>query len=158
MTEFIDEEVLIALRRILRAIAMQSKQLQQKFGITIPQLLILKALDQAGLLSVGALSKKVNLSQATVTAIIDRLEKRNFVVRKRSDTDRRCVHVSVTEQSRNVLKEAPSPIQEQFKKSFSDLENWEQTLILSSLQRIAHMMDVANLPAAPLLYEDTLSE
>lgn len=148
------EEVLISLRKILRAISMQSRQLSSKCGITTPQLLVLKALNASGTMSVGALSQKVTLSQATVTAIIDRLEKRQLVQRERSSIDRRRVYVSLTEEGQVMQQQAPSPIQESFSRAFAGLEDWEQTLILSTLQRIAGMMNATDLPAAPLLVED----
>ncbi len=42
-------------------------------------------------------------------------------------------------------------MQQSFINKFSQLENWEQTLVLSSLQRVAEMMNAADLDAAPLL-------
>jgi len=148
------EEVLIALRRIVRAIAIQSKQLASQCGITTPQLLVLRLLKKEGELAIGGISKGVHLSQATVTAIVDRLERRGFVARQRSSTDRRRVMVAITDDGVDILKGAPSPIQESFTKSFSKLKEWEQTLVLSTLQRVADMMDATDLGAAPMLVED----
>jgi hypothetical protein len=48
-------------------------------GLAGPQALILKAL-QAGSLSAGELAARVNLSQATVTDILNRLEQRGLVI------------------------------------------------------------------------------
>ncbi|MCB1136759.1 MAG: MarR family transcriptional regulator, partial [Chlamydiia bacterium] len=65
------------------------------------------------------------------------------------------VQVSLTPAAEEVLERAPSPIQESFANAFSRLETWEQTLILSSLQRVAAMMDATDLPAGPLLVDDS---
>lgn len=154
MTDQMCEEVLIVLRKILRAISMNSKQLSSKCGITTPQLLVIKALKRLGPVSIGTLSREVTLSQATVTAIVDRLEKKDLVKRERSDVDRRRVNVSLTQTGEVMLQKAPSPIQESFARVFSGLEDWEQTLILSSLQRIAGMMNATDLSAAPVLVGD----
>lgn len=148
------EEVLVVLRKIIRAISLQSKQIQQTFGITTPQLFVLRALKEFGSITVGGISKEVNLSQATVTAIIDRLEKKNYVKRERSSSDRRKVYVNLTDLGIATINNAPSPLQEQFTESFSNLKEWEQTLILSSLQRVADMMGALKLHASPLLTED----
>jgi DNA-binding MarR family transcriptional regulator len=150
------EEVLITLRKIVRAISLQSKQLVQLSGITTPQLLVMRAINRNGPISIGVLSKEVSLSQATVTAIIDRLEKKGLVKRERSKKDKRRVNVEMTPQGLSTLETAPSPIQESFSQSFSRLEEWEQKLILSTLQRVAMMMDATDLPAAPVLVEDLL--
>ncbi len=148
------EQVLMVLRQILRAISMQSRFLAQSYGITMPQLIVMRALGSKGALSIGALSREVSLSQATVTAIIDRLERKLIVSRQRSSSDRRRVLVDLTERGNQTLLEAPSPIQEAFDIEFSHLEPWEQTQILATLQRVAQMMQAENLPAAPVLVED----
>lgn len=156
MKQQICEEVLTVLRKILRSIAVQSKQLEQAYGITIHQLIIMNAIDVSvsGSMTIGEISKKVGLSQATVTEIIDRLERKELVARERSTADRRRVNVSLTGQGKKTLTSAPSPMQKNFEVSFVKLEDWEQTLILSSLQRLAKMMDAADLPAASLLVEE----
>ncbi|MFQ5730019.1 MAG: MarR family winged helix-turn-helix transcriptional regulator [Waddliaceae bacterium] len=154
MAQKVCEEVLVVLRKILRAISMQSKQLEQAYGITTPQLLVMKTIHRIGPLAIGSLSREVHLSQATVTAIVDRLERKKLVQRERSSIDRRRVNVLLTDLGKETLSSAPSPIQEAFERAFSRLENWEQTLMLSSLQRVASMMDATDLPAAPLLVED----
>lgn len=154
MADNMCEEVLVVLRKILRAISQQSRQLSQNCGITTPQLLVMKAVERLGATTVGVLSREVNLSQATVTAIIDRLERKLLVCRERSDVDRRRVHVILTDQGREMLSKVPSPIQESFARAFSRLEGWEQTLILSSFQRVARMMDATDLPATFFLVED----
>jgi hypothetical protein len=43
------------------------------------------------------------------------------------------------------------PLQDYFIRQFSDLQDWEQTQIISALQRVAHMMDAQHIDAAPLL-------
>jgi hypothetical protein len=50
-----------------------------------------------------------------------------------------------------ILKTTPPLLHEKFIDEFDSLEGWEQTQVLSSLQRIAMMMDAENLDAAPLL-------
>lgn len=152
-----DDEVLITLRRIVRAIDLHSKKLVQRHGITGPQALILKNVVQAESVCVGELAKRVSLSQATVTDILDRLEKRGLVQRTRSSTDKRKVLVQTTAQARRVLRDAPPLLQETFMQQFKKLNDWEQTLILSSLQRVAWMMDARELDAAPVLSAGPLS-
>ena len=86
-----------------------------------------------------------------MTTILDRLEKREMVNRVRSTTDKPKVHAYLTDKSIEILKEAPIPLQEQFSEQFNDLEIWEQTMIISSLQRIAQMMDAEDIDASPVL-------
>ena len=145
------EQVLVALRRVTRAIDLHSRQLVQSHGLTGPQALILKELLRGEETSVGKLAQRVSLSQATVTDILNRLEKRGLVARKRSSLDKRRVLVECTDQAAQLLETSPPLLQERFAARFGALQDWEQTLLLSSLQRIAAMMDAADLDAAPML-------
>jgi len=145
------EQVLVALRRITRAIDLHSRQLIQSHGLTGPQVLLLKKLLTDGGMSVGDLARRVNLSHATVTDILNRLEKRNLVRRVRSELDRRRVRVTATPEADRLLRISPPLLQERFAQRFNTLADWEQTLMLSTLQRIAGMMDAQNLPASPVL-------
>ena len=145
------EEVLVALRRIIRATDSHSKRLSKEFGLTTPQLLILLSIRELGDVTIRHISAEVNLSQATVTTIIDRLEDRGLVSRRRSQEDKRKVYTSLTGAGNKVLENAPAPIQEEFVNAFHELEDWEQSLMLSSLQRLASMMDAEKIDAAPIL-------
>ena len=93
----------------------------------------------------------MSLSQATVTTILDRLEKRELVYRQRSETDKRKVHVHLTPRGEEILGNAPTALQNEFVQKFGALQEWEQTMILTALQRIAHMMDAQDIDASPFL-------
>jgi len=145
------EEVLIALRRIIRAIDLQSKSLMQRSGLTGPQLLLLQAVARMGEETAGNLAKEISLSQGTVTSILDRLERRGLIRRVRGDSDKRKVFVSLSDHGREVLALSPTLLQEHFIRSFQGLKEWEQSLVVSTLQRVAEMMQAQDLDAAPML-------
>lgn len=145
-------EVLTALRRIIRAADIQSKHLTKTAGLTAPQLLLMQAIrNNQDDSTIGALASQISLSQATVTSIIGRLESRGLVVRKRSQSDKRYVWLHLTDTGNRTLDQAPTPLQAHFVERFSQLEDWEQNMILSSLQRLAAMMDATEIDASPFL-------
>ena len=144
-------DVLITLRRIIRAIDLRSRRLMQQAGFTGPQLLVMQALGQHEEMTAGELAREVNLSQGTVTSILDRLEKRELIQRIRSQADRRKVYVTLTAEGKERLSTAPTLLQERFIERFIELKDWEQNQILASLQRLAEMMDAQDIDAAPVL-------
>ncbi|MDP8244160.1 MAG: MarR family winged helix-turn-helix transcriptional regulator [Candidatus Hinthialibacter antarcticus] len=150
--------VLVAIRRITRAIDLHSKDLVRNYGITGPQLLLMQHLSGDGSSSAGDIAKRIHLSNATTTEIINRLEKRVFIERKRSSQDKRQVFVSLTPLGQEVLKNAPSPLQERFVSEFVKLEEWEQNTLLSSLQRIASMMEAKEIEASPILTSGAITQ
>ncbi|MGF1736138.1 MarR family winged helix-turn-helix transcriptional regulator [Photobacterium satsumensis] len=145
------EEVLIALRQIIRAIDLHSRKLNKLAGLTGPQLVLMRAIRDSGEVTIRQLSNNTNMSQATATTILDRLEKRNLVIRERSKLDKRKVHAYLTEDGKELLAKAPLPLQEDFVARYQRLEEWEQSLLLSSVQRISSMMNAEHLDVAAML-------
>ncbi|MGB1109908.1 MAG: MarR family winged helix-turn-helix transcriptional regulator [Gammaproteobacteria bacterium] len=145
------EAMIVALRRVIRAVDLHSKRLVHSHGLTGPQAMVLKEVVGAGRLVAGELARRISLSQATVTDIVKRMEGRGFLVRERSPEDRRKVFISATEQGREAVRSAPPLLQETFSERFSALKDWEQSLLLSSVQRVAELMDAESLDASPVL-------
>jgi len=143
--------LLVALRQINRAIDLQSKKLEKETGQTTPQLLLLKQLATDGRAKPSVIAKSVHLSHATVTSIVDRLQKSGMVTREKSEDDGRSVEIVLTAKGRKCIENAPELLQEDFLVSLSKLEPWEQNLLISSVQRIAVMMDANQLDSAPIL-------
>ena len=79
------------------------------------------------------------------------MEKRGLVNRTRDDLDRRSVVIELTGDGAKLVAEAPSLLQDRFNRELAKLEEWERTMILGTLQRIASMMDAEKIEAAPVL-------
>jgi DNA-binding MarR family transcriptional regulator len=152
----LEDQVLMALRRIVRAIDLHSRRLFDQYGLTGPQLVTLRAAwALEGSASAGAVARVVQLSQPTVSGILDRLERQGLVARVRDDSDRRNVLIRVTPAGESVVRGSASLLQDRFVRAFRDLPSWEQLQMLSTLQRIAFMMDAEEIDAAPLLVSDS---
>lgn len=145
------EEVLISIRQIIRAIDLHSKRLSKESGLTGPQLILMRSIRELGEVTIRELSNHTNMSQATATTILDRLERQELVTRVRSVQDKRKVHAHLTEKGLAVLDQAPMPLQQNFINKFQRLEEWEQSLLLSSVQRISSMMNAEDIDVAPVL-------
>ncbi|MCB1616694.1 MAG: MarR family transcriptional regulator [Pseudomonadales bacterium] len=145
------DEVLIALRRVIRATDIFSRHLMKSSGLTAPQLLVMQTIRNESRTTGSALAKRVSVSQATLTTILDRLENKGYINRERSENDKRKVMVSLTDAGLDAIKGSPQPLQESFIRQFQNLQDWEKTQIISSLQRVAQMMDAQHLDASPVL-------
>lgn len=152
------EEVLVALRQIIRAIDLHSRKLNKEAGLTGPQLVLMQAIKELGEVTIRQLSNHTNMSQATATTILDRLEGRGLIIRVRSAQDKRKVHAHLTPEGLDALNKAPKPLQENFIHRFQALEEWEQMLLISSVQRISMMMNADSLDVAPLLEVTALTQ
>lgn len=145
------QETLILLRQIIKATDMQEKEISRCIGLTLPQLMVMQTLRLTTPITTGDLAKEIVLTQATVTSILDRLEKKGVIERQRGVEDKRKVWVNLTESGEELMKGAPKTQQDTFSRRFDDMQDWEQSMLVSSLERIAFMLDAQHLDAAPML-------
>jgi len=152
------EQVLISLRRIIRAIDLHSRTLAKLQGLTTPQLIVMKEISKNGRCAVGELARLVSLSSATITSIVSRLESRMLVRKAKNSVDKRLVYIELTENGLSLLKKAPPLLQETFIQEFTKLKDWEQNLILSSIMRIADMMESKNMDEESLFSDGPIMQ
>jgi DNA-binding MarR family transcriptional regulator len=149
--------MIVAIRRIIRAVDIHSRSLIRDFSITTPQLLVLRTIKLRGEETAARLSEQISLSQPTMTGIVRRLSDRGLIQRRRSKTDRRKVMLRLTDKARDVLASAPSPLQDSFLERYQRLPEWEQTQILSAFQRVVSMMEAGTIDASPVLTTDVFN-
>lgn len=146
-----EERIVASIRQIIRAVDLHSRRLVEAHGLTGPQLAALSEVVRTGPVSPTALARAVHLSQATVTGIIQRLERRGLVRRDANASDRRSVLLHPTDAGRQLLATSPSPLQDRFRAGLAKLDQAERDRILETLQRVAGLMDARDLDASPHL-------
>ncbi len=145
------EATLVALRRILRATEQHGRALARASGLTPVQMRVLALIAAEGHATPKTLAGQMRVAQATVTALIDRLQAKGLVQRQRSERDRRQSILTLTPEGRRLAEAAPDPLQDQFVARFEALEDWEQAMLVAALERVARMLNAAELDAAPVL-------
>lgn len=130
-----------ALRRIIRAIDLYSKKVNKETGLTGPQWLVMNEIQLHDSIMVKDLADNINLSPATVTTILDRLEQKSLIERQRSRSDKRRLKLHLTSRGVTMLTSAPKLLQRHFVEQFAALETVEQRQMIAMLERIAQMMD-----------------
>jgi len=148
------QEILRSIRQLVRRIAIHSKSLLRDVGLTVPQMVCLRAivaLDGGGGVTVVDVSERVQLSPATVSRIVDRLAASGLVIRERSTTDRRKVGITLTPAGVDRVSTLPTPLQETFLRGLEALPREERQRLLDSLRHIVSLMSAGELDAAPIL-------
>jgi DNA-binding MarR family transcriptional regulator len=158
LTSF-EQEILTSLRRIVRAVSLYSRQLLIRYDLTAPQLTCLRHLVRHGSRGAGELAAGISLSQPTVTGILDRLERKGLVERRRSAADRRRVAVALTPAGRELATSVPMPLQERFARGLARLPESRRQHIDSALKEVVELMEATRVDAAPVLAgEPSMSE
>ncbi len=71
--------------------------------MSLVHLNVLAVLTEAGPLPMNRLAELLDVSQASATGIVDRMEQRGLVTRERDDGDRRIVRVVLSPQGRDLI-------------------------------------------------------
>ncbi|MCP8885045.1 MarR family transcriptional regulator [Devosia sp. XJ19-1] len=128
------------MRKILRATERNSRQLLRETGLTPSQLIFMQLLDGENEQTAGYVAGRMGITQATTTALLQKLESLGMIQRRRGEKDRRQVLLSLTEPGRRVLEIAPEGAHAQFHQHFLALQDWEQSMLIAALERIAAML------------------
>jgi len=140
-------EIMHSLRRIFKSIHSYSQEVLNEFGITGPQLWALKILSENEKLSLGELSKSMYLDPSTITGVVDRLEKKGYVLRDRGQKDRRIIRVQLTPEGKRLVRKAPNPIQGKMIYGLRRLRKEKLNLIYDSIQKLVEIMEAQNVKA-----------
>jgi len=141
------QEIVRALRRIMRSMDISSRKLIAAHGLSIPQLLCLQHLREFGPLTSGALAKTMALSPPTVTGILDRLEMRGLLHRERRPEDKRRVVVALTQTGRDLVDATPSALEDQLALALADIPKQDSAAIHDAITRLEQMIGESD--AAP---------
>jgi MarR family transcriptional regulator, organic hydroperoxide resistance regulator len=125
------------LRRFVQADELYSKRLQKEYEISQGQLSCLLALYRYGPGSLSKLAERILVKPGTITGIIDRLEAKGLVARKRNFTDRRVITIELTEKGHAFAERAPAPVQRSIIKGLSTLSEEK----LEAIVKIFQFMD-----------------
>lgn len=111
------------------------------FNLTGTQGMLVGILHRHGQMKISDLSKKIGLSNSTVSGIVDRLETQGLVKRIRSKTDRRVVYISVTEKFKRSFHNNFCEIEKKFEDIIDGVPSNEIDKILEGLDLLEKLIN-----------------
>ncbi len=139
------KEIIYSIRRLTQAGEHYTKELNKIYNVSAGQINCLLALLENGTLPPSQIAKHVMVNSSTATGIIDRLEKKDLVKRRRISQDRRVIMVELTKSGKILAENAPSPIQQNIIEGLNRLSPSEIDKIALTLKRLTDMLDVQDL-------------
>ncbi|WP_239619029.1 MarR family winged helix-turn-helix transcriptional regulator [Cohnella mopanensis] len=112
------------------------------YGLTGPQVRILKELVEHPGLSTKDLCSRLHMTHSTVSGIADRLEKNQLVVRRKDEQDKRYIRIYVTDAVKSFVDDGihdfvSSPLMEHL----SQLSDIERELIIMGMKVLNKLSD-----------------
>jgi len=143
--------VLDNLRRVFKVVHRYSKRAEKVGGLTGPQVWAMKVLAESAPIRVTDLARRMYLHPSTVVGILDRLEQRAQVTRRRSRQDHRVVTVSLTAKGRETVSKVPEIAQGLLLKGLKDLSDQDLQTTSEGLRRLVGILGVEGMPPPLLL-------
>jgi DNA-binding MarR family transcriptional regulator len=109
--------------------------------ITVPQLVLMDAIEEVGQDGVGAIAAVTGLSQPTVTRSAGSLERIGLVSRATSDGDGRRRVLRLTKRGERLLADKRAVVAGQFAAAWDLLTPAERSLAVPLLRRLAGLVD-----------------
>lgn len=109
--ERVINEIVQRLRWLVRATYQDAARISGQYGLTGAQGAVIRNLARFGPMSSAELSRRLYVTPATVTGIIDRLKKKGLVERHRQTKDRRVVLIALSETGEGIGQSLPDPIE-----------------------------------------------
>jgi len=137
----LEARMLAAVRRIIHAVDVDSRQLQAGFHITGPQLNALGVIVREGGITAREIADRIHVGPSTLVGVLDRLEAKELIRRQRDRADRRRVRIVATPAGRRLLRLAPSPLGETLQRRFAGLPEAERLRLAAALERVADLIE-----------------
>ena len=128
----------------MRSIHLESKKIEKRYRISIPQLLVLQYLSKQEDYKASAKDIKVyiNLNASTISGIISRLESKSLVARLPVPQDRRATYISLTAKGAELLKESPTELQQKISKRLRHMSSDQISSLYHHIDLLTQILDV----------------
>lgn len=148
-----DRDILMDLRRIIRAVNLEGKRVEKQFGVSIPQYLCLRHLDSSPnfTASLRELRDVLQLNPSTITGIVQRLERNGYAARLPRNEDRRKSVIILTEKGAAIVRENPEILHKKLLERLTKMPDSDYERLSEAFKEIIQFLDVNELDAAPIV-------
>ncbi|MED4761507.1 MarR family transcriptional regulator [Priestia megaterium] len=108
----------------------------ERHGISTENFIVLELLYNKGPHTIQKISEKLSIPSGSITYVVDKLEKKEFVKREPSPTDRRASNVVLTNKGQNLFKEIFPQHVEVISENFSFISNEEKEQLTDLLKKL----------------------
>lgn len=125
-------KALIVMMRSSQTVQDKIKNDMNQYGLNPTEFSVLELLYHKGDQPIQHIGKKILLASSSITYVVDKLEKKEYVVRKACPTDRRVIFASITEKGQAFMEEVFPKHTEVIEDIFGDLseEQLEELIVL----------------------------
>ena len=126
----------LVLWKAAKAVEKVDRESIDQTGLGLSDFTIMEALLHKGPLTINQIGQKVLLTSGSMTAAVNRLERKGLVKRIQDASDGRCFYVRLTKRGRKVINDAFSRHQQNLEKVAEVLTREERTELVRLLRKL----------------------
>lgn len=126
-------KLVVAVARTYNNLFFQIEKSLQEFDLNISEFGVLEMLYHKGDQPVQKVAEKILVTSGTITYVINKLEKKEFVVRRKCNKDKRVYYVSLTEKGKDYISHIFPKHKDFLDNLFKDLDEESKTQLLENL-------------------------
>lgn len=131
-------KLFVVLSRALEAIEKQIVKNVKGYGLNLTEFAVLELLFHKGDQPIQKIGQKILLASSSITYVVDKLEEKNYLVRKSCPTDRRVTYASITEEGKKLMEEIFPKHKEAMRQIMGGLSTDEKELMIEKLKKLGH--------------------
>ena len=137
-------KVMTNIRRIVRSVNLESKRIEKRYGVSIPQLLCLNFLREREdhRASQREIGQFLSLNASTVTGIVNRLEKKGLIAKLPPGRDRRVNNVTITAKGAALIDPSPELLHDRLARKLKGLCADDLARIQDAYERILDLLEL----------------
>lgn len=109
----------------------------QQYGLNISEFAVMELLFHKGPQPINRIQERILIANSSTTYILDKLEKKDYIIRKRDENDRRSMKAALTEEGENLIRRIFPAHSELLTGLFSALSDEELSAFREMLKKIS---------------------
>jgi MarR family 2-MHQ and catechol resistance regulon transcriptional repressor len=136
----LDEELslklFVVLTRALDAVKKSIERDIRTYGLNPTEFAVLELIYNKGEQTVQKIGEKVLIASSSITYVVDKLEKKNLILRTPSPEDRRITFVSITDDGRKMMDDIFPNHSKSVQRILGGLDVEEKILVIGQLKKL----------------------
>src|SRR5690625_6338026 len=116
----------VVLTRSLESVKSRIEEDIKQLGLNPTEFAVLELIYSKGNQPIQKIGEKILIASSSITYVVDKLEKKNYLKRKPCPKDRRVTHATITEEGKNLMDEVFPKHRKDLKEIFGGLNRSEE--------------------------------
>lgn len=138
MSENLSLKTFVITMKAAKALEEVTKQDIKRHGMRTSDFAILEALYHKGRQTIREISESVLISTGSITYVIDKLEKKELLIRTNCPDDRRAVYLEITAKGKEIMDEIFPKHQQVIEELFEGISESDKKTVIEVLKKVGH--------------------